>query len=249
MSTDNYHQRQPGTVLMWCAAILLLGLAAAQGAVSWKAQYNFVFSVKREPWPSALEAGGLDAAAIVFAMLGLARARMGHPAKIERTMNVACALGSAAMNVLSADLGSPRSVVVFLLPATLYSAASDRLIATAAHAAGVQQTSLWRWVGVTGLYLLRLLLAFPSTARGLRSKLLESTPLPAPRTGSLPAGPAADPVPVRVPLPTHRQVRETYGCGPETAKKIRAGMAVAVKAASNGHAPADETGKGEEVRT
>ena len=50
-------------------------------------------------------------------------------------------------------------------------------------------------------------------------------------------------------VPTHRQVRETYGCGPETAKKIRAGMAVAVKAASNGHAPADETGKGEEVRT
>jgi hypothetical protein len=44
-------------------------------------------------------------------------------------------------------------------------------------------------------------------------------------------------VPAAVPLPTHRQVRETYSCGPETAKKIRAGMAAAVKAASNGHVP------------
>ena len=42
-------------------------------------------------------------------------------------------------------------------------------------------------------------------------------------------------VPARVPLPTHRQVREEYQCGPATAKKIRAGMAAAVKAASNGH--------------
>jgi len=49
--------------------------------------------------------------------------------------------------------------------------------------------------------------------------------------------PPADPVPVRVPLPTHRQVREEYQCGPATAKKIRAGMVAAVKAASNGHVP------------
>ena len=41
-------------------------------------------------------------------------------------------------------------------------------------------------------------------------------------------------VPARVPLPTHRQVREEYSCGPATAKKIRAAM---VKATSNGHAP------------
>ncbi len=45
----------------------------------------------------------------------------------------------------------------------------------------------------------------------------------------------AAPVPAPVPLPTHRQVREQYQCGPATAKKIRAGMAAAVKAGSNGH--------------
>ena len=47
------------------------------------------------------------------------------------------------------------------------------------------------------------------------------------------------PVPGRVPAawapPTHRQVRDEFGCGPETAKKIRTGMVTAVKAASNGH--------------
>ena len=41
-------------------------------------------------------------------------------------------------------------------------------------------------------------------------------------------------VPAAVPLPTHRQVREEYSCGPATAKKIRAAM---VKATSNGHVP------------
>jgi hypothetical protein len=44
-----------------------------------------------------------------------------------------------------------------------------------------------------------------------------------------------DAVPGRVPakwqLPSHRQVRGDYNCGPDTAKKIRAGMAAAVRAA------------------
>jgi Protein of unknown function (DUF2637) len=43
-------------------------------------------------------------------------------------------------------------------------------------------------------------------------------------------------VPAAVPLPTHRQVRAEYACGPATAKKIRAGMVAAVKASQNGHA-------------
>jgi hypothetical protein len=54
------------------------------------------------------------------------------------------------------------------------------------------------------------------------------------RRNSAPSVPV--PVPAAWRLPTHRQVRDTYNCGPETAKKIRAGMAAAVKAASNGKA-------------
>jgi hypothetical protein len=174
-----YRQRQPGAILLCCAAVLLLALAAAQGYVSWRAQYGFIFSVKGEPLPSALEALGLDAGAVIFALLGLAHARMGRPARIERALNAACALGSMTMNLLSADLGSPRSVVVYVLPALLYVACSDRLIATAAHAAGVADTGLWRAAGTGLLYGLRAVVAFPSTAAGLRRWLLQATPLPA----------------------------------------------------------------------
>jgi hypothetical protein len=173
-----YRQRQPGTVLLILAALLLLGLAAAQGYVSWRAQFSFIDAAKHARVPSALEALGLDTGAVIFALLGLAHARMGHPARIERTLNIACAMGSMVMNLLSADLASPRSVAVYVLPAVLYAACSDRLIATAAHAAGVQETSLWRFAGVGLLYGLRAVVAFPSTASGLRRALLQATPLP-----------------------------------------------------------------------
>ena len=56
-----------------------------------------------------------------------AHARMGRPARIERTLNLACAFGSMTMNLLGADLASPRSVAVYVLPALLYAACSDRL--------------------------------------------------------------------------------------------------------------------------
>ena len=125
-------RRPPGTVLLLSAALLLLVLAVAQGYVSWRAQYGFIFAAKHTGLASALEALGLDTGAVIFALLGLAHARMGRPARIERILNVACALGSGAMNVLAADLGSPRSVAVYTLPAVLYACASDRLIATAA---------------------------------------------------------------------------------------------------------------------
>ena len=165
-------QYQPGAVLLCCAALLLLGLAAAQGYVSWRAQYNFVFAAKREHLPSVLEALGLDTGAVIFALLGLAHARMGRPARIERTLNLACAFGSMTMNLLGADLGSPQSVVVYVLPAVLYAACSDRLIATAGHAAGVRETSVWQVFGTALLYGLRAVVALPSTARGLRLRLL-----------------------------------------------------------------------------
>lgn len=169
-----------GRAFMWSAAFLLLLLAAAQGYVSFRAQYGFVFAAKHQRAPSALEALGLDTGAVIFALLGLAHARMGRSAKIERTLNIACALGSAAMNVLAADLGSPRSIAVYVLPAVLYAACSDRLIATVGHAAGVEETSLWRWLGTGALYGARAVVAFPSTARGLRLRLLQATPLPQP---------------------------------------------------------------------
>jgi hypothetical protein len=178
MRSNPVQGRKPGSLLLWFAGLLLLALATAQGFVSWKAQYGFIFAAKHDHTASALEAIGLDTGAVIFALLGLAHARMGRSARIERTLNIACALGSAAMNVLASDLGSPRSVAVYVLPAVLYAACSDRLIATVGHAYGVQDPSLWRWLGTGLLYGLRAVVAFPSTALGLRRKLLAATPLP-----------------------------------------------------------------------
>jgi hypothetical protein len=171
-------ERRPGTALLAVASGLLLLLAAAQGYVSWRAQFAFVAAAKHARLASGLEAVGLDTAAVIFALLGLAHARMGRPARVERTLNIGCALGSMVMNLLAANLGSPRSVAVYVLPPVLYAACSDRLIAVAGAAAGVPETSMWRAVGVAAPYALRFVLAPPSTARGLRQMALAAAPLP-----------------------------------------------------------------------
>jgi hypothetical protein len=192
---------RPGWFLLLCAALLLLLLAGAQGYVSWAAQFQFIDAAKHTHLPSVLEALGLDTGAVIFALLGLAHARMGRNSPIERTMNLACAGGSLTMNLLGADLGSPRSVAVFVLPAVLYSACSDRLIATAGHVSGVPEKSMWRWVGVSALYGVRAVLALPSTFLGLRRKVLELAPLPEPGK-AVPSGtgvPEIESAPVNVP--------------------------------------------------
>ena len=45
--------------------------------MSWRAQFMFVDKAKHAPLASGLEALGLDMAAVIFALLGLAHARMG----------------------------------------------------------------------------------------------------------------------------------------------------------------------------
>jgi hypothetical protein len=124
---------------------------------------------------------------------------MGRPARIERVLNLACAFGSMTMNLLGADLASPRSVAVYVLPAVLYAACSDRLIATAGHLAGVEETSVWRFAGTGAKYGLRAMVALPSTVTGGRRALLAATPLPAADDGPAVAAPTGGPVPADVP--------------------------------------------------
>jgi hypothetical protein len=170
-------------VLLLTASVLLLLLAAAQGYVSWWAQYAFVLAAKHARTPAALEALGLDTAAVIFALLALAKARLGRSAAIERVLNLACALGSLAMNVLAAELGSPRSLVVYVLPSALYAACSDRLIAVVRdryRTVGGRESegSVWHLAAVMALWAARLALAPPSTAAGFRRWVLSRTPLP-----------------------------------------------------------------------
>jgi len=176
--------RSHGTGLLVMASALLLILAAAQGYVSFRAQYAFVDHAKHAHLPAVLEALGLDTGAVIFALLALALACRGARAATERVLNVACALGSLTMNLLAADLGSPRSVTVWVLPSALYALTSDRLIAvirrwalTAQPGARPAEPSAWRSLGVLTLWALRLLLDTGGTVRGFRRWVLTATPI------------------------------------------------------------------------
>jgi hypothetical protein len=173
-----------GWLLIAAAALLLAGLAAAMGIVSWHAQYAFIYAIKHQQLAAALEALGLDAGAVIFSVLGIALARLGRRAVIERVLVCVCAAGSCAMNAAGADLGSPRSVAAFVMPPILFAITSDRLVSVIRRSAlGPQadseaQRSAWRVAGLAALYLLRLAVAPPSTVTGARRALLNATPLP-----------------------------------------------------------------------
>ena len=117
------------------ACVLLAGLALAMGVTSFHAQFAYIFATKRQWAPAVLEALGLDAGAVIFSLLGIALARLGRRAAVERGLVVICALGSCGMNVLNANLGSPRSVAVYAMPPVLFALTSDRLIAVIRRAA------------------------------------------------------------------------------------------------------------------
>lgn len=177
--------RDKGSGLLAVASCLLLLLAAAQGYVSFRAQYAFVDHAKHAHLPSVLEALGLDTGAVIFALLGLSLARRGKAATTERVLNVVCALGSLTMNLLAANLASPRSVTVWVLPSALYGLASDRLIAVVRSwsrasdpAAGfTTDGSAWQPVGGLALWLLRLVLDLPGTVAGFRRWVLVTAPI------------------------------------------------------------------------
>jgi hypothetical protein len=186
--------RGSGAGLLIVASGLLLLLAAAQGYVSFRAQYVFVDHAKHAWLPSVLEALGLDTGAVIFALLALSLARRGGRAAVERTLNVTCALGSMTMNLLAADLTSPRSVTVWVLPSALYALASDRLIgvvrrwvlASDTSADLAQDRSAWRAIGGLALWVLRLLLDARGTVSGFRRWVLIVAPVaPGTRTSGL----------------------------------------------------------------
>ena len=163
--------------------------------MSFRAQYIFVDHAKHAQVPSTLEALGLDTGAVIFALLALSLARRGRRASVERVLNVACALGSLAMNLLAADLTSPRSVTVWVMPSALYALASDRLIAVVRRWAQsrdpaadlAEDSSAWRAFGGLGLWLLRLTFDLPGTVAGFRRWVLSAAPVaPGVRASSTP---------------------------------------------------------------
>ena len=179
------------------AAAGLCVLAAAAAAVSFTAQYRMVDATRHLPAIAALEAAIPDAAALVFACLGIALAVHGRRALRARALNLASVGTSVFMNAIAAAPGW-RNLAIWAMPPIAYALASDTLIAVvrtrhqhlAAAGPGDAATPLAILGGLI-LWLLRLALAPASTLAGFRAWVLEQCPVAPGRRAARPAPPSA----------------------------------------------------------
>ena len=109
------------------AAAGLCVLAAAAAAVSFTAQYRMVDATRHLAVIAALEAAIPDAAALVFACLGIALALHGRRALRARALNLAAVAASVFMNAIAAAPGW-RNLAIWAMPPIAYALASDTLI-------------------------------------------------------------------------------------------------------------------------
>ena len=178
--------RTPGGVLVAVATGLLFALAVGLFAVSLDAQYRYVFHAKHQSAASWVEALALDVGMAIFSLLALGLARAGKPARVERVLITVCAAASGVMNFAAADDASPKSVLAYVMPPVFLAVVADRVVSVVRrHVLGEHERSPWLAAAPLILYLVRLVLAPPSTAAGLRRWLLLKTPLPAARPSAM----------------------------------------------------------------
>ncbi len=207
------------------AALAVLALTAA--AVSYEAQYTMVLAYKGSAIVAALQAGIPDVGAMVFASLGIALALQGKRAIRPRILNVACVAISIAMNALAASAGW-TALAVWIMAPVLYALASDTLVAVIRAWSIARQRALAEdladddgsplaIIGGLLLWLLRLVLAPPSTVRGFRSWVVAEVRVAPGRTaGQLAAPPKALAL---VPAPDRQRKRAPAGrAGTKTAQ-------------------------------
>ena len=190
---------RPGSRQVWLptAAGGLGVLAGAAATVSYAAQYRLVDAARHLAVAAALEAAIPDAAALVFACLGVALAVQGRRAVRARLLNSASAGASVFMNVIAAAPGW-RDLAVWAMPPAAYALASDTLIGVVRTSAvarrpdaagpGRAEVSVLAALWGLALWLLRLSLAPGSTAAGFRAWALEECPVAPGRRARL-AGP------------------------------------------------------------
>jgi hypothetical protein len=183
------------------AAAGLCVLAAAAAAVSFTAQYRMVDATRHLAVIAALEAAIPDAAALVFACLGIAMALHGRRALRARTLNLAAVAASVFMNAIAAASGW-RNLAIWAMPPIAYALASDTLIgvvrawALARHqhlevALAADAATPLAVLGGLILWLLRLTLAPASTLAGFRGWVLEECPVAPGRRAPRPSPPPA----------------------------------------------------------
>jgi hypothetical protein len=164
------------------AAAGLCVLAAAAAAVSFTAQFRMVDATRHLPAIAALEAAIPDAAALVFACLGIALALHGRRALRARALNLAAVGASVFMNAIAAAPGW-RNLAIWAMPPIAYALASDTLIAVVRthqhlNAALADETATpLAILGGLILWLLRLALAPKSTLAGFRAWVLAECPV------------------------------------------------------------------------
>jgi len=182
--SENTPGHRPGSRLIAVATGLLALLGVALLIVSITAQYRYVLAERHQSVASGLEAGALDIGMMIFSLLALGLARAGQSARVERGLVIACAAGSALMNVAAANAGSPRSVLAWVAPPVFLAVVVDRVVVVVRrHVLGVREgRSPWANGSRVALYALRLVLAAPSTLSGGRRAVLAATPLPAAAT-------------------------------------------------------------------
>ena len=120
-------QDHSGIWLRNAAAGLCL-LAAAAAVVSFTAQYRLIQATRHLAVVAGLEAAIPDAAALVFACLGIALALHGRRALRPRALNLASVGASVFMNAIAAAPGW-RNLAIWAMPPIAYALASDTLIA------------------------------------------------------------------------------------------------------------------------
>ena len=184
------------------AAAGLCVLAAAAAAVSFTAQYRMVDATRHLAVIAALEAAIPDAAALVFACLGIALALHGRRALRARALNLAAVAASVFMNSIAAAPGW-RNLAIWAMPPVAYALASDTLIgvvrawALARHqhleaALAADAATPLAVLGGLILWLLRLTMA-PASTRGRVPRLGPGGMPGRPRPPRPPPGPAACP--------------------------------------------------------
>ena len=184
-------------------------LAGAAATVSYAAQYRLVYAARHLAAAAALEAAIPDAAALVFACLGVALALYGRRAVRARLLNVASAGASVFMNVIAAAPGW-RDLAVWAMPPTAYTLASDTLIGVVRAGAVARHQSLAGPAGEfsflaaadgLALWLLRLTMAPRSTLAGFRAWVIEECPVAPGRLASRPLPSVTSAVPAESTLP------------------------------------------------
>jgi hypothetical protein len=192
-----------------------------------------VYAARHLAVAAGLEAAIPDAAAFVFACLGVALALHGRRAIRARLLNVASVGASVFMNVIAAAPGW-RDLAVWAMPPTAYALASDTLIgvvrteviARQQSAAGsVREFSLLAVTGWLTLWLLRLLMAPASTLAGFRTWVIEECPAAPGRLVNRPAPAVTPAIPSKsaVPQPSEKGHPAPGGHGPRAAQRLGSG--------------------------